>query len=421
MTCNLLHLNDFHIQLLNQEGELLTSSGQLVFESGQLLSGQEALEQVRKKPLHSYNHHWQQLNQTPIKLPDPRYRHHADLAYRQLEQWLGAMDQNHSLIIAPCYRYQQTQYALLAGMLQALNIQPAGFVHSALLHSYGFLKVQGNNQWPLVHVDLCLHQAHITQLDYRDNQLVIEREWDIPDCGIWPLMNAWMKIVAQSCIQQTRYNPLHSAESEQRLFNQWSSALSQLTQNLQIELDIDGKVVELSRTQFTPLTEQLRAQIAETQGLITLSPIAQLIPGLSGANLNDDHLHVALCELTHEFDGPTQLHLSLPLPNSVLAQEARADTEAKAMRPSHLLINETAYPLSAYRSLQLQGAHLIASTERKAAITFNESDDYWLCDTQLNCMLNGNTVTGIFTIKPGQTLIYANQNIQLIKVHENGA
>lgn len=419
MTCSLLHLNDFHVQLFNAQGELLATPAQLVFDQGTLISGEAATACARIKPLQAYNQHWQQLNQTPVKLPDNRYRHHADLAYRQLEQWLAGFDTEAPLVVAPSYRYQQDQYALLAGMLQALGAKPAGFVHNALLHCQGFLHDAGAVNEPLIHVDICLHQAHITQLHQRDGQLVITQEWDIPQCGMATLAEGWLKQTARACIQQTRYNPLHSAESEQRLFNQWLPCMASLAQSPSIELIIDDKTIELKRAHFEPLWAALSEHLASRPGLCLLSPAAQRLPGLTGSALTDAQMLSALAALAPRVSGPLQLLRSLPLPTTASQQP---DTERKPVaEATHLLINGVARPLSDALRWRAKGAALIASDSTAVDLELYRANGQWFCRTTLPCELNGQPAGNNFPLAIGQQVTWQNCHMQLVQVVPHGA
>ncbi|MBB3168827.1 hypothetical protein [Simiduia aestuariiviva] len=411
MTCSLLHLNDVQVQLIDADGERLSEPAQLVFDKDTLLSGQDALAKVRLMPLRAYNQHWQLLHQQPVKLPDARYRHHADLAFRQLERWLTDVDRSRPLLIAPSYRYQSEQYALLAGMVQATHAKPGGFIHAALLHSHGFLQ-QHAATWPLIHVDLCLHQAHVTQLECRDGQLTVTREWDLADFGMANLVNAWLHRVAKRCIQQTRYDPLHSADSEQRLFNQWQTCLQQLQQNSELQLDIDGNEVTLTRADVTELYQGLLTQIKAIPGTRLLSPVAQWLPGIDGHTLTHQHLQLALTDLSERFATGDSVHLihRLPLPNTTPTPPQTALPAA-----THVLVGNEACALDDQLRISTQG-QLTCDPQTAAAATFAYRAPHWYCRPSETCIHNGLPLADHAPLAAGDELTIAGLTLRCIVV-----
>ncbi|UTA46651.1 hypothetical protein L1F30_10800 [Simiduia sp. 21SJ11W-1] len=429
MTASLLYLNDVQVQLVSQGEPLVCEPAQLVFEGTQVLSGEQALARLRITPLAAYNQHWAQLHQQPLKLPNPDYRHHADLAYWQLNRWLAPLAQGTPLLVAPSYRYQAQQYSLLAGMLQAAGAEPAGFIHAALLHTLGAL-TQGLGKGPFLHLDLCLHQAHITELRVHNGQLVIQQEWDFPELGLNKIKEAWLQKVARLCIDQTRYDPLHSAESEQRLFNQWADCIAQLQKGPAAGLDIDGHEIEIQHRDVSDLYRALHTKLQSLQGQVLLTPIARALPGLEGYALDKNLLATAVDQLPQGLinSGSIQLLQSLPVSNlqgfaGGTQQEANTRESLNHTSPvTHLLVNHRAHRLQPGLALTASG-ELTSSPAGPITARFEYRAPHWHCVGEGALKINGEAIENTHPLKLGDQLHTGQQKATCIHVSgsEHGA
>ncbi|MDN3640255.1 hypothetical protein QWY82_15775 [Simiduia curdlanivorans] len=370
MSYGLLNLNDHCIELFEGERCALKTSAHVLFQPRDIITGDSAQAQIRINPTLAYSKHWLQLDQAQRKLPNPNFRHHADIAYFQLGQWLEGFQQK-PLLVATSYNYSTEQYALLAGLLQAHNQTPLGFCDSGLLQASGYIALEQSADTLLYFVDFSLHSARLLAFHRQQHQLVLAQQWDFPNAGIIELQNAWLKVIAQTCIKQTRYDPLHSASSEQRLYAQLAASFQSLARADAVELDIDGKKIELQKIDLLPLTDSFRQAIAAQIGAapLLLSQSAQIYSGLSGINLSGQHLQSAV--LAHEdfFKQQTSLqhHSHLPMAGAHDIPSAalnKSDRNARSeVQVSHLLDQHLAHPLAAPAYLYQQGEKLSLTTQ----------------------------------------------------------
>jgi hypothetical protein len=259
--------------------------------------GDEALRVSRAEPLSVNNHFWNELDERPMIGRLAGGRSHADLAYLHLARVWNAIREGAQAVrcvVPPTLR--SPQLALFLGMAREANMPIAGFIDTA---------VAAAATWPgsgrLLHVDLHLHQAIITAVSIGEN-VRRERSDVVPGIGWLGFLEAWMRMIAREFITETRFDPLHQADTEQRLFERLPALLEHLGANDSVEVDVsfgaEQHSLELAREHFVhqadPLYSDLlmrvhRLRTAGHQTTIALTERAALLPGLVArlAEFND--------------------------------------------------------------------------------------------------------------------------------------
>jgi hypothetical protein len=144
-----------------------------------------------------------------------------------------------------------------------------------------------------VHVDLSLHSTMLTRMS-QNGHAQVDRSAVIEENGLLALYDAWMRSIAEAFVQQSRFDPLHTAETEQLMQNyltQWlATAASGDTVQLEIEyrgithkaeLDL-LRVAEAAAPSYQRIVSSLRALYrAEDTPAIQLSDRAARMPGLA--------------------------------------------------------------------------------------------------------------------------------------------
>jgi hypothetical protein len=191
--------------------------------------------------------------------------------------------------------------------------------------------------------------------------------------GVLALQQTWMKFIAETFIQKTRFDPLHDAANEQLLFDQLPQWLAQLSMNTAIDIAMqfgDRKLeITLEREQLVAAAhrhyvELLRlvqgARVAGMPIALRVSTRVAAMPGLLDqfAALRDCDVQVlpqgaaALGALQYA-DAirrePDALALVYQLPvapiSGVVPSISDQETPA-ALRPSHVLFQGRAWKLS---------------------------------------------------------------------------
>lgn len=233
-----LELND--AGLLSSTGEDWRDEGPgyALLDPDRLLLGAEARAESRLRPRRLNRRFWARLDTEPLAQPTALAGSHADLACAQLETiWrrrpTGA---DALLLVAPAFLGREA-LGLILGIAAELGIPVRGVVDAAVAASTR--RAPGRE---LAHLDLGLHGALLTRLEQPGDLQRAEAEV-LPAAGLLALEEAWTRVAAGAFVQQTRFDPLHAAESEQALYDRlpgWLAALLD-AEEVAVELDLDGR------------------------------------------------------------------------------------------------------------------------------------------------------------------------------------
>jgi len=225
MTVVALELNDAGISAVRDGASdvlaIPESPGYAVVEDGTLVTGVDARARARLKPRFTHTQFWDALDTTPLSRPFPSKLSRADLAHTHLKQvWesLQADDGVDEAVLAVPGWYSLEQLGLILGMARACDISINGMIDSALAAAAGVSGPSAASPVHAVHLDIHLHRVSAARI-VREDRLVRENTVVNDDVGLIPLYDAWATFLAQSFVRQTRYDPLHSAESEQELYD----------------------------------------------------------------------------------------------------------------------------------------------------------------------------------------------------------
>ena len=212
MTLLAAHLNDAGLLLTDGDRILCREPGFALLEDDELITGRAAWAVASLKPRRIQNHYWSNLTTEP--LADRRFGHltAADLVSKQLESlWKSGAQPGDKMVLAvPAYMSAEN-LGLLLGIAMDLEIPVVGMVDAAVAAT----RREYVNAVP-VHVDLSLHSAMLTRLS-QEGQVQLERAAVIEDAGMLDLYDAWLRVIAETFVQQSRFDPLHTAETEQTL------------------------------------------------------------------------------------------------------------------------------------------------------------------------------------------------------------
>lgn len=206
------HLNDAGLLVSDGERILYREPGFALLEDDRVTTGRTAWASASLKPRRIHHDYLANLNTQP--LADPRFRHltAADLASRQIEEmWQKSAKPGDRLAVAVPAYMGNDQLALLLGIGLDLDIPVVALVDAAVAAT----RRQYAHGVP-VHVDLSLHTAMLTRLS-QEGQAQLERNSVVEECGMLDLYDLWLRTIAETFVQQSRFDPLHTAETEQAL------------------------------------------------------------------------------------------------------------------------------------------------------------------------------------------------------------
>lgn len=377
----LLEINDLAIRCY-RDGELLLQSPGVAISHNQLLLGNEAWQQSRLHPLTTYTEFWSQLNTQPLSCPHPKVRHHGDLAYlhlQHMESQLPFSFQQQDVVFALPGSMERGALSLLLGISQQCGLQPIGLVDQALATSLPH--VRDADFW---HLEMHLHHSVATRLSVINNQLQRQQVEILRDQGWLTLHSRALQFLSDQFIRQTRFDPRHNADSEQRLFNaipeylQQAKTQSSLSiEHQQHKIDIDTRaLIDHVTAGLNSLSEMLQNsnslylgdRLANWQFLLNDNPVktfneAQQIAAMS-----------ALSKQVSLHPEGVRFITSLPIDTRTEADlQTHKETKQPVTKATHALWKSRAYPLSGLYSLKTSG-ELVAGEINDAALYIQQGE-----------------------------------------------
>jgi len=425
------HLNDAAIGVSNAERILYREPGFALLDDDHLTTGNKAYANASLKPRRIQNHYWSELRTTP--LADPRFQHMstADLVSRQLEQiWQQVAKPGDRLAVAVPAYMSNDNLGLFLGIATELDVPVVAMVDAAVAAT----RRQYAHGVP-VHIDLSLHAAMLTRL-MQDGHAQVERSAVVDDCGLLNLYDSWLRIIAESFVQQSRFDPLHTAETEQVLQNSilnWLSVASSAdTVPMQVEYrgithqaEIESlELVAAAAPVYQNIVSNLRALYrAEETPAIQLSERAAMMPGLAETLKTRVGGEVFLLEpgattrgllaRCREDSRSGGLTLARHLPWDQAAVEVHAsDASSRGGQPTHLLFGNHAHsvcgkplvlgtqPADGERWLDLQQE--MPGVSRRHCVIGRENGQCVVTDySRYGTFLNGHRIDGSAVLQSG--------------------
>ncbi len=355
---------------------LPVSPGIAVVNANAIVTGREAQSRSRLTPRFTHTRFWDELDTTPLSRPFPSQLSRADLAHAHLNQlWDEAEDigRERAVLAVPGW-YSLDQLGLILGMARAIGIAVSCMMDSALAAAAGVTAGRA-----IVHLDLHLHRVSATSI-HRDKQLVRENTVVNEDVGLVPLHDAWATLLAQTFVRQTRFDPLHSAESEQKLYDAlpgWLDALyDEDVATLHMESHGKGWVIELPREQivdaalsyYEAITSlAARAMPKDEPAMLLIANRLAALPGLVEKLAHDVSENIIVLPATAAASGALLYERHTPSTpstqddsltflttlalddngNAVASDDAPiAENAREGDPPTHVLHDGVAYPLS---------------------------------------------------------------------------
>ncbi|HEX6572202.1 MAG TPA: FHA domain-containing protein [Steroidobacteraceae bacterium] len=268
------------------------SPGYAVLHEGQVLVGREAALRHRLAPLNAQNRHWSTLGVEPLPWNARGVATGADLAYTHLAAVLAPAVQEgltEALLAVPP-GYSRDQLGLLVGIVNECGVTARGLVD---------LGLAGCATVPVVphmlHLDLQLHQAAATLVEASRTEGTQRRSRYelLPGVGLLAFDQALAEAIATTFVRETRFDPLHQAQTEQQLHDRlpgWTAALADRAEvAADIEFGSTTHSLTLERTQLVAAVERLSAEVlrlvqgarpAGTQLHVCVTPRVAAVPGL---------------------------------------------------------------------------------------------------------------------------------------------
>jgi hypothetical protein len=144
-----------------------------------------------------------------------------------------------------------------------------------------------------VHIDISLHSTTLARLA-QPGQVQVEKTNVLNNCGISALTDSWLRMISDAFVQQSRFDPLHTAETEQMLMNSMDGWLTDAARSDRVRLEIDTAngsyeatieslaFIGAAASVYQQITSNLRALFrADEVPALQLTDRAARLPGLA--------------------------------------------------------------------------------------------------------------------------------------------
>lgn len=361
-----LYPNDAGVTLLDEQRIVYRQPGYAHLSGNDLSLGNSAFRKARIDPRGVQHRFWSELSVEPLS--DRRFEHlsAADLVSRQLEElWAEAGGAGHDLVIAVPGYFSNERLGLLLGIAADLGIPVAGMVDGPVAAT----RREYQNAVP-VHIELGLHSATLTRMS-QSGMAASERTEVLDDCGLYAMYDTWLSVVAEAFVQQSRFDPLHAADTEQMILDQLARWIADASHQSSVVLELSyggldhrAEVETLALVNavapvYQTIASRLRAlfRAGETPALQVTDRVERL-PGLADqlkARVGGEVFALeagatargALARL-HDAtpgSGAVSLRRQLPWDQAPFSVEVNASEEAAVGVPTHLLFHNTAYAI----------------------------------------------------------------------------
>ena len=296
---HLLELNDWQLSCYTEQGQCIYQQAAAAFaQDDQVTFGGPALAQGRIQPQTFNIQYLSRLSTEVLPRAIGPAQNYADLIYHHLRAIQAEHGVTRAVVATPAH-YSDEQLGLLLGIADEAGLNIQGFVDAALGHATATSAAN-------YHLfDIGLNQTNLSELIVDQAEVRVGSASVFEGSGILGIVDAWLQVIANAFLQSSRFDPLHSAETEQQAFDQ---ALAWITQGLpndpQVTIDVDGhpRKADIPHSQLMSALE-MRLPLGELKDLQTigLTPRIASIPGLS--ELLSDRCHHVVT-VTHD---PQQL------------------------------------------------------------------------------------------------------------------
>lgn len=233
-----VELNDVGVFAATHTRSEQPSPGYALVRGNQMALGMGAYRQARLYPRDTHHRFWHELSTEIMPVTHDLYQSRADLAYLHLQSVLEPFQEDLSnVMFAVPGSFSRQQLGLLLGIAKELGVQVTGLVDSALAAVAH--PIPGDR---ILLLDATLHSALLTRFDV-SNGLHRTEVVRIDNVGLNDLRQRWANCIGDAFVKNSRFDPMHSAQSEQWLYDHMDAYLEQFNAGeSQVEvISEDGK------------------------------------------------------------------------------------------------------------------------------------------------------------------------------------
>jgi hypothetical protein len=348
---------------------LFAEPGAALMLSDGAVFGHAARAGARTMPSAYIDKYWRNLSEQALPRATGDARSFADLAYAQLAQLWSLHGSGVSAVLCafPSH-WGKAELSLLLGVAQEAGIPLVGLATIPVAST--------RRQYPdcdLIHVEFAASAVSLTQMVQGDGSSAQGPSEAIMDLGIAALERTSAEYFARKFLESSRFDPMHDAQSEQRVYDKLPDWLALLARTPETELQFDHKgnefrarvslteLEERLRYRCQPLIQKLRARLdTDRPAALQINAAAASFPGVIEALADLPGCDVFILETgaaarglvfrhahIRKSSGALSVTESLPWDQSVAdVSLKRAMASSSGSVPSHVVIGSRAYKLS---------------------------------------------------------------------------
>ncbi len=256
METGVLEINDCGLRVFCGIDEILESPGVASINSHEIIVGISALKRARSHPTQANSHFWRHLNLEPLNSEHSSCRHYADLAFYHLQEICKGCDLPQKIALAVPGNFTREQLAILLGIIQANSINAVALVDNASVCTSKYAP-HGCH----LHIELHRQQTLISRVMVQ-GKTTLDRIETINDAGLEHLQAIWAQLFTDAFIMQCRFDPLHSANSEQLLYNRLAKWIKQAKDQGEALAELEGHTAKLSLRQLKEASRPILSRIS---------------------------------------------------------------------------------------------------------------------------------------------------------------
>ena len=268
-----LDLTDASLTLSNSQ-QVVRSPGIVLCQADDFVFGDAAFAQLKRRPLDVRADMLSQLATTPLGNTFGNARHTADLVYEHLKALFASIDSVNDLCLIAPGNLEQAQLELLLGICGSLGVNPSAVVDRALLAHPAELGsgFNANLQW---------RQLVISEVTVDANLSRVEKTTAVPGLGYLDLLELCLEECADACVDQTRFDPRRSAESEQTLLDTLPGVLTSLKDRPEVSVELGTTSFKVSRSRLEKAGKKIASAIHAKAGALSIDELLSVFPGIN--------------------------------------------------------------------------------------------------------------------------------------------
>lgn len=256
--------------------------------------GYAAQKLIRQQPTRIHSRFWSDLSTSPLSITQTSMRHGADLIWHQLAQIKEGLSNQEVIFCLPSHLGNE-QMQLLAGICESLELKANFFLNIGLSQ----LALKEDLSDSISHLDLQLHQLVLSRFVRTNDELRLTSQETVPGISYLQLIDRMVHALRDQFIHVSRFDPLHSGDTEQQLFDQVAELISSSSlKPIDIKTATQSYRVEPAPKDFEhviAILEEALAKLIPNTDQRALSPIFSGLPGFKSNEATDINLSVDDC------------------------------------------------------------------------------------------------------------------------------